>query len=208
MESLIGSANDLAVNSADSPWVFLVVLGFSAFDALIPVVPSESIVVALTAISQSTGSPNLLLLALSAGLGAFIGDNVTFRLGRLVGLHRFRWMRRPRIVAAFDRARHELDERAAVLILTARYIPVGRVAVNLTAGATDFPYRRFLPLSAVAAVTWAGYAVLIGALAGQWLKGHPLYGAAIAVVIAVILGLSLDRGLAWWRRRESAPPAG
>jgi membrane-associated protein len=208
VESLLQGANDFAVHLADSGWVYWVVFAFAAFDALVPVVPSESVVVALAAISQSTGEPHLAFLALAAGLGAFVGDNTTFRLGRLIGIERFGWMRRPRMVAAFATARHELDHRAALLILTARYVPVGRVAVNLTAGATGFGYRRFVPLAALAALTWSGYSVLIGVVAGQWAADHPLYGAAVAVTIAVALGLGIDRGLARWRRRRSAADLG
>ncbi len=207
MDSLLQGANDFAVHLAGSGWVYWVVFAFAAFDALVPVVPSESVVVALAAISQSSGEPELALLAVAAGAGAFIGDNTTFRLGRLIGIERFGWMRRPRMVAAFAVARHELDHRAALLILTARYVPVGRVAVNLTAGATGFDYRRFIPLAVLAAATWAGYSVLIGVLAGQWAADHPLYGAAVAVTIAVALGLGIDRALSRWRRRKARASA-
>lgn len=202
MDSLLHGLNDHAVNLADSPWGLVLVLTFAAVDALIPMVPSESVVVALAAISISTGDPNLVFLALAAAAGAFLGDNTTYRLGKRIGLTRFAWMRRPAMQDAFAAARRELDKRSALLILTARYIPVGRVVVNLTAGAAGFPARRFVPLSVVGAVTWAGYAVLVGVLAGQWVQENPLLGAVIAVTVAAILGLLVDRALTWWRSRR------
>lgn len=202
MDRIVNIANDFALNLAESSWVHLVVLLFSALDAVIPMVPSESVVVALAAISQTSGAPNLVLLGLAAGFGALLGDNLTFQLGRLIGLDRFAWMRRPRMVRAVDAARRELDHRSALLILTARYVPVGRVAVNLTAGATGFGFRRFFPLSVIAATTWASYAVVVGVLAGTWVKENPLYGAAVAVTFAVVIGLAVDRLLAWWRGRR------
>lgn len=203
MDSLLHGLNSLAVDHAASGWVFFAVFAFSAGDALIPMVPSESVVVALAAIGASTGEPNLWLLGLSAGLGAWVGDNVTFRIGASIGTNRFGWMRGRAMQKAFNAARHELDKRSALLILTARYIPVGRVAVNLTAGASGFPYRRFLPLSLLAAASWASYAVIVGILAGRWVEENPLLGAGIAVVVAIVLGLLIDRGLTLWRARRA-----
>ena len=48
-------------------------------------------------------------------------------------------MRGPRMQAAFRWAGRELRKRPASLILVARFVPIGRVAVNLTAGATHYP---------------------------------------------------------------------
>src|SRR5690606_39793116 len=95
-------------------------------------------------------------------------------IGHRIGTTRFAWMRRPRIAAAFARAQRTLMTNGAPLILGARYIPVGRVAVNMSAGALGYSWRRFLPLSAVAGASWALYSALIGTLAGQWVKDQPL----------------------------------
>lgn len=199
--------NDMAINAADSPWVFVVVFCFAAIDALIPIIPSESVVVALAAISVNANHPAPWWLALAAGLGALLGDNLTYRLGRGIGLDRFGWMRSPRMTRAFAAARHELDKRSALLILTARYVPVGRVAVNLTAGATRFPYRRYLPLAIAAASSWALYSVFIGRVAGRWVEQNPLLGSAIAVTLAVFIGFTIDRLVSWKRGRQRDQPA-
>jgi len=196
--------NDFAVQLSGSEWVLLAVFTLAAVDAFFPPLPSESVVVALAAISASSGEPNLVLLTVVAAVGAFVGDNIAYRIGRAVGVERFGLDRRPRLRRAVDRARYELDRRAAVLILTARYIPVGRVAVNVTAGATGFPYRRFLPLAFVAASSWAIYSVLIGRVAGERIKDQPLIGAVIAVCIAAFVGFVIDHLLQRRRRREEA----
>ncbi len=204
MGDVLEQINDFAIDLGGSEWVFVVVLAFAAIDAFFPPIPSESVVVALAAIGASTGEPNLVLLAVSAGLGAFVGDNIAFRIGRVVGVERFDTERRPRLRRAVDRAGYELDRRAALLILTARYVPVGRVAVNMTAGATDFPYRRFLPLCILGAASWSAYSVLIGVVAGTWVKEHPLLGAAVAVVLAAGVGFVIDQLLQRKRRRDLA----
>lgn len=106
-----------------------------------------------------------------------------------------------------ERASDALDRRGAVVILSARYVPLGRVAVNLTAGATGFPPRRFVGLAAVAATTWAAWSVGVGALAGHWLEGNPLLGSVLGVVAALLLGLGIDRvarRASGWGRMPSA----
>ena len=80
----------------------------------------------------------------------------------------------------------------ALLIFTARYIPVGRIAVNMTAGATRYPFRRFLPLSIAAGVTWAAYSALFGILAGQWLHHQPLLAIVLAIAVAALAGVVVD----------------
>ena len=202
-DSVLDGINDLALDLAGSPWIYVIVLAFVAIDAFFPPVPSESVIVALAAISVSSGEPNLVLLAVVSIAGALIGDNTAYGIGRRLGTDRFAVLRRPRSVRLIQRAQEELDKRAATLILTARYVPVGRVAVNVTAGATRFPYRRFLPLAVLAATSWAVYSVVIGVVAGSWVEDNPLLGAGVAVVIAMIAGVAVDQLLARRRRRLS-----
>jgi membrane protein DedA with SNARE-associated domain len=113
-------------------------------------------------------------------------------------------MRGPRVSAAFIRAQRALVHRGTPVILGARYIPVGRVVVNMSAGALRYPWRRFLPISAVAGVTWAAYSAAIGIVAGQWLEGRPLLSAVIGVAFALVIGLVIDRVAAARRRRADA----
>ena len=194
------TVQDFVTTAAMSPWVWLLLFLVCALDAFFPPLPSDEVVVALAAVAASTGAPTLWSVVLVAAVGAVIGDNLVYGVGRWIGIDRFGWMRRPRAVAALDGARRILDRRGAVIILTARFVPVGRVAVNLCAGATRFPRTRFVPLVAAAAIGWAVFTVAIGALVGTWLGGKPLLAAAIGICCAVALGLIADRLIA---RRQS-----
>ncbi|WP_172651958.1 DedA family protein [Rhodococcus opacus] len=176
-----------------SPWMWLVLLLVCALDALFPPLPSDEVVVGVAAVAASTGAPTLWSVVLVATVGAVIGDNLVYGVGRWVGIDRFAWMRRPRAVAAFTRARGILDRRGAVVILTARFVPIGRVAVNLCAGATKFPRTRFVPLTVAAALGWAVFTVTIGALAGTQFAGQPLLATGIGICCALGLGLVADR---------------
>ena len=102
-----------------------------------------------------------------------------------------------------QRAGHALDRRGAVIILVARYVPIGRVAVNLTAGASGYPQRRFLGLTALAALSWSGYSVAIGLLAGHWLEDNAILGAIAGIAFAVALGGLVDHLV----RRVTAGPS-
>lgn len=196
--------NELILQAAASPWLPLVMFAVAVIDGFFPPVPSETVLVATAAVAVSTGAwPTVVLLCIVAAVGALIGDNIAYAIGRRIGMARFRWMRSPRVAAAFERARHALGRRGAPLILGARYIPVGRVAVNMSAGALAYPWRRFLPLSAIAAVTWAAYSALIGTLAGHWLEDQPLLSAVVGVVFAVAIGIVVDRIVARRRRTGS-----
>lgn len=189
---LLALLNTLVTDLAASPWLFLVVFAVCVIDGFFPPVPSETIVVGAATVSVATGEPNLLLLIAVAAAGAIVGDNIAYQLGRALGTTRFRWMRAKRVATTLDWARRGLDRRGALLIFTARYIPVGRIAVNMTAGATRYPFRRFLPLSIAAGVTWAAYSALFGIVAGQWLHDQPLLAIVLAIAVAALVGAVVD----------------
>jgi membrane-associated protein len=188
----VEALNELVIAWAGSPVVLVAILLLVIVDGLFPPLPSETVVVALASIGAATGSPNPWAVLLVAALGSVVGDNIAFSVGRRVDLGRFRWARGPRAVRLLERARGALDRRAASVILTARFVPVGRVAVNLMAGSSGFPRRRFVPLSAVAGLAWAGYTVLVGVLAGAWLQDQPVLGALVAILVALVGGLLID----------------
>ena len=184
--------NDFILAAAGQPWVLVLVLACCIIDGFFPPVPSESVVVGLAAVAATADVPHPLLLILVAAAGAFLGDNIAYLLGRRVGTRRWAWMRGPRMQSAFRWAGQELRKRPASLILVARFIPIGRVAVNLTAGVTHYPHLRFVGLTVLSASLWAGYSVAIGLFFGQWFEDNHILGAAIAIVCAVALGILVD----------------
>ena len=188
--------------AAGSPWLYVGVFLLVVADAFTVILPSETVVVALASLALSTGEPSLWILIPAATLGAIVGDNLCYAIGRRIGTSRFRWMRGPRVSSAIEYARRALDKRPASLILTARYIPFARIAANLTAGATRFPYRRYLPLTIVAGAGWALYNCVIGALFGAWLAAYPILAIVVSIAVAIALGVTIDAITARWAARS------
>lgn len=184
--------NHLIMTLAGSPLVLALVLLLVMVDGFFPPVPSESVVVALAAVGVATGLPNPWFIFLVAALGSFLGDNIAFLIGKTVGLDRFRWLRGPRVSALREKASSGLEHRPAAAILTARFVPVGRVVVNILAGASGPSRRRFVALTAISGFAWAGYSILIGIVAGAWIRDNPLLGIGIAVGMALVVGAAVD----------------
>lgn len=184
--------NDFILAAAGQPWVLFLVFACCVIDGFFPPIPSESVVVGLAAVAAGAGIPNAVLLAVTAAAGAFLGDNIAYLIGRNTGTQRWAWMRGYRMQRAFRWAGTELRKRPASLILVARFVPIGRVAVNLTAGATHFPRPRFVGLTVLSAVLWAAYSVAIGLFFGQWFEDNHLLAVIVAVICAIGLGILVD----------------
>jgi membrane-associated protein len=201
----VQAINDFILAAASQPWVLILVFACCVIDGFFPPVPSESVVVGLAAVAATADVPAPAMLLMSAAAGAFVGDNTAYLIGRSTGTRRWAWMRGPRMQAAFHWAGRELRKRPASLILVARFVPIGRVAVNLTAGATRYPRRTFVGLTVLSAVLWASYSVAIGLFFGQWFEDNHLLGVIVAVVCAVLLGIGIDMAISRLRGKLLAP---
>ena len=192
--------NDVILPLAASPWIYLVTLALVVLDGVFPVFPSEVVIVGLASLAASSAVPDPLLLILVAALGAMIGDTLTYLLGRLAGIRRLQATRLRPLARMLRWASRRMNRRAGMVILTARFIPFARLAVNLTAGSTGFPLTRFAPFCALAGLAWALYNVAMGTLAGHWFSGQPLWGMGLAIAFAILIGLVLDAASARLRR--------
>jgi len=197
----VQAINDFILAAAGQPWVLILVFVCCVVDGFFPPVPSESVVVGLAAVAATAGIPNPVLLAATAAAGAFLGDNIAYLIGRGAGTRRWAWMRGHRMQRAFRWAGTELRKRPASLILVARFVPIGRVAVNLTAGATNFPRSRFVGMTVLSALLWAAYSVAIGIFFGQWFEENHLLGVIVAVICAIGLGILVDLAISRLRGR-------
>lgn len=187
------------VDLLSTPWSYAVVLGIAALDALVPVVPSET--VAITGgVLAGLGELSLERVIAAAAIGAFAGDSSAYLIGRRVGpTARERIFRGARAKRALAWAEKQLVERGPYLILIARFVPGGRTATTFTAGMVHFRAVVFFAAAAVAAVAWASYAVLLGYYGGRVFQDQPHLALAVALAIAFAVTAAVE--LARWLRR-------
>ncbi|MFC7406554.1 DedA family protein [Georgenia alba] len=205
---LMATIEGFVLSLGASPWVLVAVVVLATIDGFFPPVPSESIVIAVAVISVAGDGPSLWLLVPAAAIGAFAGDLIAYSIGSKIPVDDMRVFRGPRGSAALERAKRTLARRGTVFILSARFVPIGRVAVNMTAGAVGYPRPRFVIIAAIAAVVWAGYSTLMGVGAGHFLHEHPLVAVAVGVVGGVLAGILVDKLLGLVHRRwfPDVPP--
>ena len=187
---------------AASPLVYAGMFVFAVVDGFFPPMPSEAAAVGLAALAASAGTPNLALVLLAAAGGAFVGDLLAYTIGGRIDVHHLPLLRRGRGLRTLRWAEHALTHRGTSFILAARFIPVARVAVNMSAGALGYPSRRFMGLAAIGSVSWAAYSVAIGIGAGAWFEGHPVGAVVVGIVGGLIIGIVLDAVLT---RHQPAP---
>jgi membrane-associated protein len=172
------------------PWAVL------AFAFLIPAaetalvlglfVPGELAVVA-AGILASRADVGVVPVVLAAIAGSITGDSLGYFAG---GKYRTTLSRRL-TAARWKRAKAWLQRRGGPAILMARFTAFVRSVMPAVAGAARFPYRRFLPWSSAAGVTWGSASVLLGYYAARnaerVLRWMSFFG--IAIVVAVLVAL-------------------
>jgi membrane-associated protein len=150
-----------------SPLTYLVVALLVAGDALIPVFPGESSVVA-AAVLAADGELMVWLVLLAAFAGAFVGDLVMYGIGRSAGTRIVRrYLSEGKRAKRVDWARDLLQRRGLSLIAAAQFIPGGRNVIMLSAGSLRYPLRRFLVAEAIGAAVWAAFQTALGYVGGR-----------------------------------------
>jgi membrane-associated protein len=188
---VLDSLTELA---SGSPWTYAVVLAVAALDAVLPVAPSETVLVAAGALAGS-GKLALPLVLCAAASGALIGDNVAYALGRWLGPRALRRLTGAKVEKRLAWAQRQLDEHGPSVIVVARFVPGGRTAVTLTAGTLGFPWRRFVAYDLSAAVLWACYGGLIGYFGGSTFEDWRGLLLALGLAFVVALGIEQVRRL-------------
>ncbi len=186
-ESLV----DLASGSA---WTYALVFALATLDVLAPILPSESLVVAAAALSAS-GRLNVVMVAVAAAAGAFLGDNLAFLCGRMLDTRMRRWLEAtPRRRERLRWVEQQLDRRGGTIIVGSRFVPGGRTATMLGAGVLEMPWRRFVAFDLAAAIIWAFYGTAIGYFGGTAFEDEPVVGVGLALALALVAGAAIEAG--------------
>jgi membrane protein DedA with SNARE-associated domain len=194
---------DLSALAITSPISYLIAVALPAFDAVIPILPSETAIITLGVATAGSTDPRIGVLVLLAALGAFLGDNLTYQIGRWLGPAIDR-----RVFAGEKGAKRRawasnaLEQYGWRIIIACRFVPGGRTAVTLICGLIGYRRRTFIAATAVAGVIWACYAFFIGRLGGHAFQGRPWAGLLLALGIALAVSalIELARRLRIWPR--------
>ena len=192
MLAIINEAFDWLKDFSSSPWFYLIIFAIAVLDSVLPIVPSETLVI-IGGVSAGLGNLWIPLVIVVAATGAFIGDNMSYLIGREAS----DWVTRRQTRTDKGAARmakivEQVHERGGLLLITARFIPGGRTALTLSCGVTKQPRRWFIGWAAVAAVIWGNYAALLGFIGGKSFEDNHTLAFIIAFVSAFSITLVIE----------------
>ncbi len=172
-----------------SNWFLVIVFVIALLDSVIPVVPSETMVI-IGGVAAGQGDQVLLLVIVAGATGAFVGDNTAYFLGqRLSGYINRKADERPSWRTRLDWAALQIQQRGGPLLVTARFIPGGRTALTVSCGITHQPRPWFVGWVTAAVIIWATYAAVLGYVFGDNFDHTTAlllaFGAALAINAAI-----------------------
>jgi membrane protein DedA with SNARE-associated domain len=126
-----------------SALTYPIIFAAAGTDVLFPLIPSETIVITASVLAAQ-GELFIWLIVPLVAVGAFLGDNLCYLLGRKVGDPvADRLFKGEKGQARLEWAEVALRRRGAILIGVGRFIPGGRTATTFAAGTLEMPYRQF-----------------------------------------------------------------
>ena len=189
--AILSNFTEWLAEVSGKPWFYGLIFAIAFLDAILPIVPSETAVI-LGGIAAGQGSLWLPLVILFAAVGAALGDNTAYEIGKRAAKRIERWASAKRQrEAKLDWAKTQLKKRSGSLLLTARFIPGGRTMITVTSGITHQPRKRFISFVGLAAAIWAAYGAVLGFVFGDRFKDDHTkalllaFGCAIGVTLLI-----------------------
>ena len=192
MSSVVTDFFDSLKEFSSSPWFYLIIYVIAVLDSILPVVPSETLVI-IGGVSAGLGDLSIIFVVLAAGLGAFTGDNMSSLIGRRAsgGITR-RYERTEKGRRRLQTVIEQIHERGGLLLITARFIPGGRTILTLSCGITRQDRRWYMGWIAAAASIWALYASLLGFIGGKTFEENHTLAFVVAFVTAVSVTVLIE----------------
>jgi membrane protein DedA with SNARE-associated domain len=175
-----------------SPWFYVVIFSIALLDSVVPVVPSESLVI-IGGVSAGLHQLHWSLVIVAAAAGAFAGDNISYQIGnRFSTSIRKRYERSVKGQRRLQWAHNQIQLRGGELLITARFIPGGRTLLTLSCGITNQDRRWFMKWIAIATPIWAMYGTLLGFIGGRSFQDNHTKAFLVALSIAIGATLTLE----------------
>ena len=164
--------------------------------------PGETALILAAVYAERTHQLHIAFVIAAAGVGAIIGDNIGYWIGREVGY---------RLVLRFGRyvglnekriklGQYLFQRHGGKVVFVARFVAVLRTIAPLLAGLNCMPWRRFIPANAAGGLLWA---TVYGS--GAYFLGRGIEHAAkpAAIAIGVVAVIGLVAGVMFLRRHEA-----
>ena len=164
-------------------------------------------ILALAGVAAAHGYLSYWAIVGVAVVGAFLGDQVCFFIGRRYG-HRV-LNRYPTLAAKAPRVQAILRRWVAPAVLVLRFLSGLRIAGPIVIGTCGISPWRLAFFNFIGALIWAPLVAGVGYFAGYAL--HEWLGRLERAQMGLVLALALAVLIAWyliqWRRRRSGPEA-
>lgn len=170
--------------------------------------PGETLLIT-GAVVASAGALNIYLLLILAWVGAVVGDNIGYVIGRTGG-HRL-MVRYGRRFGITDRRLKQVeqffDHYGGWVVVFARFVLLLRQFNGIVAGTLEMHWLRFLLLNAIGAALWVAFWGILSFWLGKGILVYvhelhrlaPFFAVLVAIAI-VAVGVYL-----WWRYGRRRP---
>lgn len=130
---------------------------------VMPLLPGDSLLFAVGALSASTGKLDTYLLIPLLIAAALIGDNVNYVIGKFFGTK----IKTKEKIGLFkreyiDNTEAYYDKYGGRTVIIARFIPIIRTIAPFVAGAGNMQYPRYLLFCISGAILWVGGLITLG----------------------------------------------
>lgn len=152
--------------------------------------PAESLLIATSIYCASTSDLNIFYVALSAVIGAVMGDNFGYLIGNKVG-YPFLQKHGSKIRLTHERlilGQYLFRNHGGKVVFFGRFVAILRFFTALLAGANRMPWGDFLFHNAMGGICWAGgYSFAAYYLGQQLLKLEGKFGVVLAVLGVIVI---------------------
>lgn len=149
--------------------LFGIIFGETGF-VVLPFLPGDSLLFAtgIFCHPDPKGYLNVWVVIGSLSLAAFLGDNVNYQIGRVLGTKLFQKEDSRFFKKSYITLTHSYFERyGGWTLVVARFVPIVRTFAPFVAGMGTMPFHRFLAFSAFGGFFWVSICTLGGYFFGQ-----------------------------------------
>ena len=153
--------------------------------------PGDSILFSAGLVAAAHGDVNIVILVTVIFIAAFLGDQVGFVIGRLVGRPYLDKHDSPRMQKMIARSERFYEQTGWWAVVAARFFPWIRTFVPPIAGASKMNYYKFLSANILGALLWGVGITLAGYYAASlpWVKTWSYAIAAFFIAASLVSAL-------------------